>query len=223
MIPSPGLERPTCLPPISPAQRELLHVVSLSIISDCEPDSSHLLWELQLPTSDSFLAKAGSCRAGPTAGLKKPELKIIVTQTYLFQYCSSLVTAATLGCSHYHTVVALQEQCFSTQQRTGFLCPRSIPSAIWEALRYPRHLHGNSWYDAGPKADWHSTKVANRCQAGYTALAKTTRDSSDKANKSSPYYLASPFSFIIEGPWEDQLCWSSVLITHFTSFLSWPH
>lgn len=112
MISSRWVERPTCPPP-SAAQRELLHVVSLSIISDCEPDSSHLLWELQLPTGNTFLAKAGSCRVKPTASLKTPKLKIIIAQPYLVKDFFNLLITAILGCGYYHAAVALQEHAVS--------------------------------------------------------------------------------------------------------------
>lgn len=52
---------------------------------------------MQHPTGDSFSAKAGSCRAQPTASLKRPKLKIIITQTYLFKDLSNLLTVACLA------------------------------------------------------------------------------------------------------------------------------
>lgn len=57
------------------------------------------------------MAKAGSCRAKLTASLKRPRLKIIIAQTYLFKDFSHLLIAAILGC--YHAVVALQEHAAS--------------------------------------------------------------------------------------------------------------
>lgn len=166
MIASPCLERPTYPPsPISLAQRELLHVVSLSIIFDSEPDSSHLLWEMQLPTGDSFSAKAGSCRAQLTASLKRPKLKIIIAQTYLFKDTSNLLTAAMLGCGHDHTVVALQERAASQSEGQDSCLTHRCPVPFEKAVRHPGHLHRNSRDDAGPKVDSHSTRVANGCQA----------------------------------------------------------
>lgn len=93
-----------------------------------------------------------------------------------------------------------------------------VPSAIWEALRQPGHLHRNSRYDAGPKADWHSTRVANGCQAGYSIRAKTTPDANDETTKFSPYCSTSLFPVTNEDTQKGHSYWSSVLITHFTSF-----
>lgn len=139
--------------PISPAQRELLHIVSLSIISDSKPDSSHLLWEMQHPTGDSFLAKAGSCRARPTDSLKRPKLKIIIAQTYLFKDSSNLLTAAMLGCGHDHIVVALQERADSQSEGQDSCPMHRCPVPFEKAVNHPEYLHRNSRDDAGPKAD----------------------------------------------------------------------
>lgn len=116
---------------------------------------------MQHPTGDSFSAKAGSCRAQPTASLDK--LKIIIAQTYLFKDLSNLLIAAMLDCGHDHIVVALQERADS-QSEGQDSCTR-CPVPFEKAVNHPGCLHRNSRDDAGPKADWHSTTAANGCQA----------------------------------------------------------
>lgn len=87
-----------------------------------------LLWELQLPTGHSFLTKAGSCRAKPTASLKKPKAKTIITQTYPFKDFSSLLTAAILGC--YHAVMAFQSMLLCKAKARTPLASTQVPGAI---------------------------------------------------------------------------------------------